>query len=61
MELFDINELVRCARREVAFRRRVYPRLVFKGKMTQLDSEREIALMLAILDNLELQQHPKLF
>lgn len=34
-----------CAEREVAIRRRVYPRWVARGQMTQGDAEREIAIM----------------
>ena len=58
---FTINDLVACARRELGQRRRVYARLVAAGKMSQETADREIALMAAILDNLETQQSPKLF
>jgi hypothetical protein len=34
-----------CLEREIAMRRRVYPGLVRAGKMTALESEREIQLM----------------
>jgi uncharacterized membrane protein len=58
---FTIDELVACARREVAQRHRVYGRLVAFEKMTQEEAEREIALMKAIRENLEDQQQPRLF
>lgn len=61
MTEFTITELVQAARRECGYRRRVYPRLVLQGKMTSDTAEREIALMLAIRENLEAQQEPKLF
>lgn len=58
---FSIEDLIACARRELAQRHRVYARLVAAGKMSGKDADREIALMAAILDNLENQQSPKLF
>jgi hypothetical protein len=61
MTKFSINDLVACARRELAQRRRVYRKLVATGKMAQEDADREIALMEAIRENLENQQRPKLF
>ena len=38
-----------CIERELKMRRRVYPRWVENGKMTQADADREIAVMEAIL------------
>lgn len=38
-----------CLEREIKMRRRVYPRWVQSGKMTQAQSDREIAVMEAIL------------
>jgi hypothetical protein len=61
MTQFSINDLVACARRELAQRKRVYRKLVARGKMAQEDADREIALMEAIRENLENQQTPKLF
>jgi hypothetical protein len=58
---FPIDELVRCVRRELGQRRRVYRRLVANGKLSQEEADREIALMQAIRENLESQQQPKLF
>jgi hypothetical protein len=47
-----IAELVACAEREVRFREYVYPRRVAAGRMTQEKAEKEIALMLAIVEEL---------
>lgn len=40
-----------CLKREIALRRRVYPRLVEQGKMTQTRADSEIEVMQAILDD----------
>ena len=58
---FDLLDLIQAARREVAFRRRVYPRLIAQGKLSREDAERETFLMIAILENLEDQSQLRLF
>jgi hypothetical protein len=58
---FSIEELCACARRELALRKRVYPRLIDAGKMTVESAVRETQMMQAILDNLQCQQQPRLF
>ena len=40
-----------CAERELAFRFRVFDRLVVKGKMTKAEQEREIEVMSAIVED----------
>ncbi|MBT1509339.1 hypothetical protein KIP88_02395 [Bradyrhizobium sp. SRL28] len=40
-----------CAERELAFRFRVYDRLVVRGKMTKAEQERELLLMSAIVED----------
>ena len=40
-----------CVERELGYRRRVYDRLVCRGKMTELHARREIALMEAIAED----------
>jgi hypothetical protein len=45
--------LVQCARREIAMRKRVYPRRVSEGKMPLATAEREIAEMTAIFELLQ--------
>lgn len=45
---FSVRELVEEAQREAFMRRRVYPRLVESGRMTQADADRRIDLMEAV-------------
>jgi len=47
-----------CAAREVLLRKRVYPGLVERGRMTQAEADREIAAMQAIADD---YREPDLF
>lgn len=47
------QQMLGCARRELAMRERVYPRWVQTGRMTQDESEREIATMAAIVRHFE--------
>lgn len=42
-----------CAEREVVQRRRVYPRLVEGGRMTQRKADDELATMAAIVETLK--------
>jgi hypothetical protein len=53
-ELFPIGlaEQIACIEREIALRRRVYPRFVFNHKMTQAKADKEIAAMSAALETL---------
>jgi len=48
--LSDI-EKARCIRRELALRRAVYPSMVAKKRMAQVEADREIAVMEAILED----------
>ncbi len=43
-----LQEMINCAKREVALRYKVYPRLVASGKLTQTQADKEKALMYAI-------------
>jgi hypothetical protein len=57
-DLFDASPVtrhdkLRCIRRELEYRRRVYPRWVRAGKMLQVSADREIATMEAILGDYE--------
>ena len=45
---FTALELMRCAAREMRYRRRVYPGLVAKGRMTEAEAQREIDMMAEI-------------
>ncbi|HET6943347.1 MAG TPA: hypothetical protein VFH89_14420 [Sphingomicrobium sp.] len=51
-----------CVRRELAFRRRLYPRWVEQRKVTQEEADREIETMSAIVDDYarcsELERRP---
>ena len=53
-DLFDRADVTRhdkaaCIRRELGYRKRVYPRWVEVGKMTKAQADREVAVMEAIL------------
>jgi hypothetical protein len=51
MPPFTFTELMRCAERELRFRRRVYPRWVKDGRYTADQAMRETALMEGIRDH----------
>lgn len=53
-ELFPIGieEQIVCVVREIALRRRVYPRRVADRKMTQALADKQLAAMSAVLDTL---------
>ena len=46
----DLNRLLACCRRELAFRTRVYPRMVANGKISEKKAEDEIELMRQVCD-----------
>lgn len=48
-----LSDMLGCARRELAMRRRVYPRQVALGKMKDEEAERETAIMAAIAAHFE--------
>lgn len=47
-----IDDQIACAEREIAFREKVYPRLVGEHRMPQRRAQHEIMCMKAILENL---------
>lgn len=47
-EIITWGDKLHCIERELGMRKRVYPRLVADGKMTQDKAAREIAIMEAI-------------
>ena len=49
----DIEEMIRCALREVHMRESVYPRWVAAGRLKQHVADNEIKVMRAIIDTLE--------
>lgn len=50
--LYTNATLAECARREAKMRRRVYPRWVASGRMSQAKADEEIAMMEAIVRRL---------
>jgi len=52
-EPIDIDRQIACVRREISMRRRVYPRWVSTGKMTQDEADRQISTMEAVQATLE--------
>lgn len=57
---FSTAELAECARRELARRRREYPRMVSRATMNKPEAEKEIALMIQIVEVFEAwTHHPK--
>ncbi|WP_439579465.1 hypothetical protein [Elioraea sp.] len=48
----SIERQIACVEREIALRRRAYPRWVQAGRMTQRDADREFAEMEAVLATL---------
>lgn len=60
----SIPELAKCARREAAMRKRVYPKWVDSGRMTQSAADHETDCMEAIakmLTDMEEKEQPSLF
>ena len=46
----DLNALLGCARRELAFRQRCYPKWVEKGTLTEKKAQTELELMRSLCD-----------
>lgn len=61
MSNYSIDQLTQCVRREIAYRKRVYHRLVNEGKMEPTQAVTEIEMMQAILEHLDHQQQLNLF
>ena len=51
-----LDEQIECVRREIGMRRRVYPRWVEIGRITQDKADHEIACMQAVLEGLLARQ-----
>lgn len=49
--MITAKEKLRCVERELSYRRRVYARLVARGKMSELQRVEELRLMEAIRDD----------
>lgn len=52
MTTYTLAQLAQCARRELGFRKHVYPKQVQKGRMSTVKAEAEIAMMEQIADRL---------
>lgn len=52
---FTVADKLACAKRELAMRERVYPRWVKDQRMTKENSEKEIAIMRAIVADYQAQ------
>lgn len=46
----NLNDLLACCRRELAFRQRCYPRFVEKGTLTEKKAEKELELMRQVVE-----------
>lgn len=58
---FRVEQLALCAKRELTYRKRVYPRLIMEGRMDRLKATEEIAMMEAIARYFETKSQPELF
>lgn len=58
-DIYPIAEQIKCVTREIEIRKRVYPRFVLNGKMTQGQADKELNLMKAVYQTLILveQKH----
>lgn len=54
----SMTEQIKCVKREISMRERVYLRFVKKGKMTQEEADREIEAMAAVLETLNEKSEP---
>lgn len=50
----SLGAQIECVEREIRMRRHVYPRRVADGKMSTQTADREIALMVAVAETLQL-------
>jgi hypothetical protein len=50
--LITFDDMIACVRRELALRKRVYPKWVAEERMSEAKAEHEIAVMQAIHDHL---------
>lgn len=58
MTQITISEQEKEVRREIAMRKKVYPGLVAKGKMTEADAAHRIEVMEAVLKTLKEKSEP---
>ncbi len=51
-----LSQQIACVKREIAMREKVYPALVYKGKMRQVEADWQLTTMQAVLKTLETLQ-----
>lgn len=51
-EVITLTDMIRCAERELAMRRNVYPRWIEKGRMKESTANHELAAMERIIETL---------
>jgi hypothetical protein len=51
MPNITVQDKLECVVRELRYRRRVYPRLIANGKMSQAEADREIAIMEILVED----------
>lgn len=51
-----LDDLIACIERELAMRRAVYPKRIAAGVLSQAAADRQMALMAAVLANLQAQR-----
>lgn len=61
MTEISMTEQEKEVQREIAMRKKVYPGLVAKGKMTEADAAHRIEVMEAVLQTLQEKSEPTLF
>lgn len=49
---YGIEQQIACVERELRYRRQLYPRRVAEGKLEQWAADKQIALMVAVLETL---------
>lgn len=59
MSHVSIADQIKCAKRELAMRRRVYPKWVMQGRMTKEMADHETNAMAAIVETLEAISQPR--
>ena len=55
MKAISLTDCYQCAKRELALRRRLYPRFVASGKLTQDEADRELLVMEKIMKDYQKQ------
>ena len=51
--MIDLNDQIKCVRREIQLRERFYPSFIRRGKMTPADADYQLRAMREVLRTLE--------